>query len=147
LKKAFKVLAFVVGIPVILMFGFGLWYAWTTGAFVRAADVHVADATAAVRDARQLIDSFRSSGRPDQTAQHLRPEELPNSVRIPKLRYANVFRDHVNLVLGRNPDWSVGARIWSSDSTTVHADQTTAYSDIYFFQYCNDIPVSPQNLP
>ena len=141
------VLALVVGIPVLLILAFALWFAWTTGAFVRAGDVHVRDSAAAVRDARQLIESFRQSARADETARHLRPEQLPKTLRIPKLRYANVFRDHVNLVLGRNPDWSVGARVWSSDATTVHADQPTSYPDIYFFQYSNDIPVSPQNLP
>ena len=143
MKTAVKAIALILALPL----GIGLWYAWTTGAFVGASDVYVADPAASVRDARQLMEGFRASAPLEERNQFLRPEQLPGSLRFPKLRYAQVFRDHVNLVLGRNPDWSIGARIWSADTTTLHADQPTAYREIFFFQYCNDVPMSPKNLP
>ncbi|RYD75003.1 MAG: hypothetical protein EOP84_18990 [Verrucomicrobiaceae bacterium] len=143
MKTALKVSALTLA----LLLALGLWLAYTTGAFLRATDVHVADPDGAVREARRLIKSFRASAPAEQLSQFLSPEHLPQSLCVPRLRYAYVFRDHINLVLSRNSDWSAGVRIWSTDAATLHADQPTSYRDIYFFQYNNDLPRSPQNLP
>ena len=105
----------------------------------------MSDPIATVRDGRQLIEEFGPSVAAGRRAKHFRPEQLPESLRIPRLRYAQVCPDHINLVLGHNPDWTIGARVWSADATTKRADAPTAYPDIYFFQYTNDLPVSVDN--
>lgn len=125
----------------------GCWYLWKSGAFNSAKTVVMKNAEVSVRDARALIMEFRTNGDPAERAKHFSPEDLPKSLQIPHLRYAYVFRDRINLVMGRNPDWSIGARIWSADATTKHEDKPTAYPEVFFFQYCNDIPVSPTNQP
>jgi len=147
LTSALQAAATVVVVLAVAGIGAGFWYGRSTGAFVRASDVQFADPATAVREARQLIENFRASAEAKERPQSFNPEQLPKSLRLPKLRQAHVFHDHINLVLGRNPDWSVGARVWSTDTATAHADEPTAYPDIFFFQYCNDVPISPQNLP
>lgn len=126
--------------------GIGAWYVYGTGAFLGSSDVYVAHPPTAVSAARQLVASFRKSAGVDESSQHLSVEQLPECLRIPRLRHAYVFRDHVNLVIGRSADWEIGARVWLLDATTTHADDPTPYHEISFYQYCNDIPISPKNL-
>jgi hypothetical protein len=102
--------------------------------------VHVADPAAAVRDARALI------GDPAKHAEWLRAEELPPSLRLPNLHHANVHSDQVDLILARNPDHSIGARIWATRHRP-HHDRPLPYRDIWFYHYNNDMAVSPDNLP
>lgn len=147
MKFALKAISLTLGVLALTGAALGFWHLRTSGALITAADLRVADPTAAVRDARQLIERFRLLASPDSRNQVLPPSQLPQSLRLPELRHALVYRDRINLVLGRNPDWSIGARVWTTDSTTVHADQTTQYPDIFFFQYSNDLPVSPSNFP
>src|SRR6266550_17707 len=83
------------------------------GFFSGPSDIKVADPPRAVSDARRLIEEER--GNRNHTRTMRRPEELPESLRIPGLRYAFVHSDHVDLVIARNPDVDKGARIWSLD--------------------------------
>jgi hypothetical protein len=122
-----------------------LLYFYATGGFVDASDIQFANPALAVQDARQLIAAHRGAAS-NERRQHLRVDEAPKSLAIPRLRWVEVHEDHVNLILGRNPDNCLGARIWSADSTTKHADQATAYPEIFYFRYCNDFPTSPTNL-
>jgi hypothetical protein len=107
------------------------------GAFTSADDIHVADPARAVRDARTLIGDGKAVVRA--------PESLPASLRIPGLRFALVHQDHVDLVLARNPDWMIGARIWSEHHRP-HRDEPTKYRDIYFYRYNNDYDLSEDNI-
>ena len=132
-----KALAFA-GLGLILGCGFD----WG-GAFTSADDVVFVDPKTAVIDARTLMQEAREGTR---DAGMYRPDELPQSLRIPKLLYAYIFDDHLSLVLARNPDWNVGARIWSDDATREHADQPTKYEEIFFYDYTNDLPESPTNI-
>jgi hypothetical protein len=109
-----------------------------------AAHRPVAHPGAAVRDARALIDD--RAKHPEKYGPFTEPEALPESLRIAGLRYAKVHRDHVDLVVARNPDWSVGARIWSV-AHRPHRDAATRYPDIYFFRYANERAESAENIP
>lgn len=113
------------------------------GAFTSAGDIRVAQPEQAVRDARALIADRRINR--EKYDAGLLPESLPPSLRVPKLRFAIVHDDHVDLVLARNPDWNVGARIWSVKHRP-HRDQPTPYRDVYYFDATNDLPESPDNI-
>jgi hypothetical protein len=62
------------------------------------------------------------------------------------LRYAKVPPDHIDLIVARNPDWAVGARIWSVRHRP-HRDEPTRYPDIHFFRYTHELPEVPDNIP
>ena len=106
------------------------------GALIRPSDVKVSNAAQAVADARQLMAEKRSD--PNKHQGWIYASSLPQSLRLPRLRYCTVYEDHVNLVLARNPDWQIGARIWAADSKRVHNDKKTQYSGIFFFEYCKE---------
>jgi len=72
---------------------------------------------------------------------------MPDSLRLPGLKYSFVHEDHVDLALARNPDWNIGARIWSADAKRKHADQPTEYPEVFFYRYTNDAEVSENNIP
>lgn len=115
-----------------------------SGAFTSADDVEVAQPELAVRDARALVADRNAN--PAKYGPYTDPEALPPSLRIRNLRYAKVHEDHVDLVIARNPDWAVGARIWSVKHRP-HHDQPTRYRDIHFFRYAHEMPESMKNIP
>ncbi|HEX9886930.1 MAG TPA: hypothetical protein VGA70_10600 [Longimicrobiales bacterium] len=117
---------------------------WGCDAASGPGDVVLSDPGRAVADARRMIVEARA----DSTRHRgwIEPAALPLSLRIPRLDFAMVHADHVDLVLARNPDWTVGARIWSLDARREHADAPTAYPDVYFFDFTNDAPESPANI-
>jgi hypothetical protein len=106
--------------------------------------INVPNAEQTVRDARSVIDEQRTS--PQLKPPLREPHELPESLRLPGLLYAVIHEDHLNLVLSRNPDVNVGARIWSADSKREHRDWPTKYPDIFFYQYDNDASETPDNI-
>jgi hypothetical protein len=112
------------------------------GFLVRPGSIKVADSTRAVADARKLIAEEREKSTRPMRA----PAELPESLRIPGLRYADIHDDHINLVLYHDPMVTRGARIWSLDSKREHKDTPTKYADVYFFDYNHDAPKSPDNI-
>src|SRR4051812_37120476 len=103
MKMALKALAAMASPFVLIVVVFGGWYGWKTGAWTRASDVEVADPVAAVSEARRLIAEFRRSAGRDKVARSLNILELPECLRLPRLKFAYVSGDHLNLVLGRNP--------------------------------------------
>jgi hypothetical protein len=119
------------------------------GPLTNSNDVVVSNPKQAVADARKLINEFRASKIVTDTglrgSKNL--EELPESLRILDLKYCLIFEDHLELILARNPDFEIGARIWSLDSKQKHEDQPTRYPEIFFFDYNNDSPTSPTNIP
>jgi hypothetical protein len=118
------------------------------GPLTNADDIVVADPARAVADARKLIQDTRKMGREkNEGFRYLDVSELPASLRIPDLRYCRVAEDRLALILARNPDNDIGARIWSADSARDHRDQKTRYPEIFFFHYNNDTPESPDNIP
>lgn len=114
------------------------------GAFTSPRDIQIARSDIAVRDARALIDDRLKN--PAKYGPFTAPESLPESLRIANFRYAKVHDDHVDLVVARNPDWSVGARIWSVQHRP-HRDEETRYPSVYFFRYTHELPESPENIP
>lgn len=134
-----------VALWVIALFGavYGI-YPFVQGRFTSADDIEVSDPAQAVRDARALIADRNAN--PGKYGPFTEPEALPPSLRLRKLRYAKVHTDHLDLVLARNPDWSKGARIWSTKHRP-HRDKATRYPEIYFFRYTNDAPASLDNIP
>jgi hypothetical protein len=124
----------------------GLVYAFirmNAGAFTHPSDIHVDQPEIAVRDARSLI-AIKNRNR-EAFGDFTDPEKLPASLRIHELRYAKVHADHIDLVVARNPDVSMGARIWAT-SHRKHRDEPTRYAGIYFFRYDNESPVSESNI-
>lgn len=115
------------------------------GAFTSPRDIEVAHPEIAVRDARALIED--RAKHPHKYGPFTPAESLPESLRIADLRYAKVHDDHVDLVVARNPDWAVGARIWSVRPQRPHRDHATRYKDVYFFRYTHESPESPHNIP
>ena len=114
------------------------------GATTGPNDIKLINPKQAVADARMMMEGRRAD--PKKYEGWIYAKDLPDSLKLPGLYYASVYEDHVNLVIGRNPDWQVGARIWASDSKLKHEDKKTSYPDVYFFQYCNDLPASPSNI-
>jgi hypothetical protein len=114
------------------------------GAFTRPEDLVVDRPAEAVAAARVMIEEQRKD--PERHRGFLWPAALPEPLRVQGLRYAHVHRDHVDLVLARNPDVELGARIWAADHRP-HADEATRYGDIHFFRYSNDALERPDNIP
>lgn len=114
------------------------------GAFTGPEDLVVDRPGEAVAAARAMIEEQRKD--PERHRGFLWPAALPEPLRIKALRYAHVHRDHVDLVLARNPDIELGGRIWAADHRP-HADEATRYADIHFFRYTNDAPETPDNIP
>jgi len=128
----------------ILLFGAAFIWHSGPGPFFAPRHMHFEDPQQAVIDARAIIAKISSDS--SQEGQWLYAKDLPKSLRIPRLRYAIVFRDHLSLVLSRNPDWNVGARIWIGQTQRQHHDTPTKYKEIYFYDYTNDSPESPYNI-
>ena len=135
------------GCLLLVLVALGLIYSCATGAFVRARHVELAFPGQAVADARTLMVDFQRTRKAGQETKWLRADELPESLKIPRLRLAAIFTNHLNVVMGRNPDWSVGARIWLDRPPPHTGDQPTRYPDVYFYEYCNDFPASVSNHP
>jgi hypothetical protein len=114
------------------------------GAFTRPRDIDVDQPENAVLDARSLIAIKHR--KPEAFGDFTEPEQLPASLRIHGLRYAKIHADHVDLVVARNPDVSIGARIWAISHRRNH-DEPTRYPEICFFRYNNDSPESESNIP
>lgn len=140
-RWAARVILGLVGI-VVIGFGYGLWR-MVAGAFTGPGDIHVDQPAAAVRDARSLI--ARKAADPQAFGPFTEPEQLPSSLRLDGLRYAKIHTDHIDLVIARNPDVSVGARIWAEHHRN-HADRPTKYPAIFFFRYANKSPASDSNI-
>ena len=112
------------------------------GFLIRPSSIKLNDSARAVADARKLIaDERQNPSRPMRS-----PNELPESLRIPGLRWADIWEDHINLVMYHDPMVTRGARIWSVNSTREHKDTPTKYPDVYFFDYNQDAPKAPDNL-
>ena len=122
-----------------------LLFGLSCGMFTRPNDIKIADPVRALADARRIIADQRAKRANFPIS--LAPNDLPESLRIPGLRFSHVYSDHLELVLARNPDWEIGARIWSVDSTELHQDKTTKYPEVFYFVYDNDEPKSPTNIP
>jgi len=139
-KKIATILIFIFCVPICVIF-----YLWHVGSgpFFSARHLVFNNPEAAVSDARIIIKTIGS-----KPAEHwiIGPNDLPETLRIPKLRYALAFEDHLSLVASRNPDWEIGARIWAESATRHHEDTPTKYKDIYFYKYCNDYNESPKNI-
>src|SRR5688572_21672870 len=114
------------------------------GAFTRPEDLVVERPAEAVAAARAMIEEQRKD--PEKHTGLLWPGAIPEPLRVKGLRYAHVHRDHVDLVIARNPDFDIGGRIWAVEHRP-HADTATRYADIYFFNYSNDMPERPDNIP
>lgn len=145
-RKADRIAATVfVGLCVVVVSAWGLsFWPMVRGAFTSARDVKVAHPEIAVRDARALIDD--RAKHPEKYGPFTEPASLPESLRIAGLRYAKVHDDHVDLVIARNPDWSLGARIWSVQHRP-HRDRATNDAGVYFFRYSHELPESLDNIP
>src|SRR6266849_3101994 len=76
-----------------------------------------------------------------------RSKGLTSSLRIPHLRYAIIFPDHVSLVIWRTPDEQEGFRVWSPTSQRVHHDRPTRYRDIFTYSHHSEGRESPDNIP
>lgn len=114
------------------------------GAFTRPGDVVVAHPAAAIADAQRLIAEKQ---RDQKYRDYIKPAVLPRSLQLPGLIYAQVYDDHLNLILARQPDWKIGARIWAKESTRPNHDRPTKYPGIMFFRYTNDAPDAADNIP
>lgn len=135
---AYRFIVFRGLMPLALLIGF-----CSCGLLVTTGSIRISDPTRAVADARALIAQER-----EKPARPVRgPEEMPESLRIPGLRWAVINKDHLELVLYHNPDVTRGARIWSQDAKREHKDTPTKYPGVYFFDYNNDAPESPDNIP
>ncbi len=107
-------------------------------------DIVLGDPALAVSEARRMIAEKQAD--PGLYSNWINPQDLPASLRLAGLKCAIVHKDHVDLLIVRIPDWWAGARIWSANSTTRHADKPTLYQDVFFFTYSNDSPDSPENI-
>jgi hypothetical protein len=145
-RKADRISAVVFAalcLVVVSICGVAFW-PMVRGPFTSPRDIQVPHPDSAVHDARTLIGD--RAKHPEKYRTFTESASLPESLRIPQLRYAKVHDDHVDLVVARNPDWSVGARIWSVRHRP-HRDEATRYPGIYFFRYTHELPESPENIP
>lgn len=104
-----------------------------------AARAHLAEyQPKLVSDASSVIGRFGGS-------QIVKSLDLPPSLRLPGLRFAQTQLTHVNLIIRKNPDTVSGYRVWLDGPTDEYADKQTDIPNVTRFSYCNDYPVSPQN--
>lgn len=115
-----------------------------SGMTIRAKDIVVDNPAQAIADAEKLM--AEQARDPDRT-NRLSVEQAPASLRIKGLKYVEVFPDHLNLVVYREPDVQHGARIWKKGSSRPHADHPTKYPGITFYRYNSDLPDGPENIP
>ena len=73
--------------------------------------------------------------------------DLPVSLQLPGLRFAETFPTHINLVTYANPDTVSGYRIWIEGPDDQYRDTPTAYPAVTRYTYCDDYPESPKNHP
>jgi hypothetical protein len=133
----------VVGISVVV--SAIAWFVWITrGAFTSPSDIRVADPALAVQAARELV--ARKQLDPTAYGDFTESRDLPPSLRLRDLKYAKVHVDHIDLVLARNPDVSIGARIWALKHRA-HQDRPTSYPEIWFFRYASEAKAGPTNIP
>jgi hypothetical protein len=127
------------------LIGIGGCFLWMNrGALTRSSDIHFQHPERAVREARSLIAAKREH--PSSFGDFTEPDRLPASLRIEGLRYAKVHSDHVDLVMARNPDISIGARVWAVQHRP-HRDEPTRYAEIWFYRYDNEAPETVSNIP
>jgi hypothetical protein len=107
-------------------------------------DVEVADPAATVKEARRMIQEH--ADRPENEWPTFEPADLPDALKMKGIRGARLHGDHIDFLLGRVPDLTIGARIWSAESKRIHLDQQTRYPGIYYFQYNGDLPIAPDNI-
>ena len=122
-RASLKVVAGLVGLAVIAVVAVLVLMLIAVPEKLTAKDIHIADPTRAVADARRLMQQGGEAPR--------RSDELPESLTLPGLKFAAVFPDHVSLVLRQELDWVAGVRIWSADSTRKHSDTPTGYKDVF----------------
>ena len=91
-----------------------------------------------VSGASSVIEQFGGS-------QTVGVDDLPPSLRLPELQFAQTRLTHVNLIVRRNPDTISGYRVWLDNPTDEYADKQTGIPNVTRFSYCNDYPISPQN--
>lgn len=120
-----------------------VYWAMFRGAFTSPRDVRIVYPDDAVREARALIGD--RAKHPEKYDLYTEPGALPKSLQLAGLRYAKVHADHIDLVIARNPDWDVGARIWSAQHRP-HRDRPTRYRDVYFFRYTHESPETLENI-
>lgn len=130
----------------LLIIGLGSWL-WFTG-YGRWQPPHeIVHPEQVVKDARRLIDHFSAAKAPEQSHISLEPNDLPPSLQIKGTSGARVFHDHLSLILDHSPDTQRGIRVWDTTATVRHADQPSLYPGIFWYRYCNDEPISDENLP
>ncbi len=139
LARTFVVLLAIVAGALLFTF-----YTWMRPAFTNERDVQFDDPAGAVGSAEGLVAQLHAKH--EKYRENVAPQELPSALRIRGLLYANIHPDHVDLVLARNPDWRLGARIWAAQHQP-HKDIPTSYRDIWFYRYTNDAAVSIKNIP
>ena len=84
--------------------------------------------------ARKLITETRIREKNNlELSRIIEVDALPNELRISGLSWCKVHYDHIDLVTTRNPDYSRGLRVWSTDSTREHKDKPTRYPEIFIF--------------
>lgn len=117
-----------------------------------------------VKDARLIIDNFRKeiiSQFGENRVKHgyfdfdekgrlphlpVSNDKLLPSLKIEGVKYVMVCYDHVDLIFNKNPVYSEGLRIWSSDAIQEHRDKSTNYKEIFGHSYDPDSPTSPDNI-
>lgn len=122
-----------------------LYFIWPSGMrsdWQRPADEHMSSRLHDLqRDRDALLQSFHSA-KPSTT---IEPGSLPESLRVPGLKFALVHSDHITLIMHHSPDTDSGFRIWRSAMPAHFADQSTSIPFVTRFRYCDDYPTSPAN--
>jgi hypothetical protein len=146
LRKQMKRKIIITICILIVCIAFGVYSLVTAfqGPHISPESIVFTDPNQAVIDARHIIKSLGAENESD--GYKIWKDELPESLNIPNLKAAFVFKDHLSLVVGHTPDRNVGARIWAEDSNRLHEDTPLKYKDIYFYKYCNDYEESPKNI-
>ena len=108
------------------------------------AEAHlVANQETLVRDSQALIEKWQ-----DRVIRGMvETPELPTSLRVPHLRFAQLGEGHVNLVIYASPDVISGFRVWVTEVADDYQDEPTSIPFVYRFHYNDDFPVSESNRP
>ena len=147
MKTFFQILiALAAGLVVLAVAGMGLlyfvWPADSRSDWQKPAEQHLTSCLPDVqRDRDALLQTYRSA----QSITTVEPESLPDSLRVPGLKFALVHSDHLTLILYHSPDTDSGFRIWKSAMPADFADQATTLPFVTRFSYCDDYPNSPAN--
>lgn len=98
-----------------------------------------------VQDAQTLFKRLSQADHNHTSLFQIKSADVPPSLAIPQLRFAEVSATHVNLILYTSPDVQSGYRVWLTPDRHGYEDESTPLPCVTRFSFCDDYPESATN--